>query len=328
MRRIRLLILLFPLLLLAGCHYEHPELKETWDITNEQRDSLTFALTHHYWLNYNFEVTADSLILLMDPPDEVVRGLVLNDSVSVYRGNRLVVADVHSVAKDTTGFWIKVARDQETMGWIKESVLLDGVVPCDPISGFIHAFSNRHLFLLTLLAGIVALIAVWRRVRHKQMPAPLFNDIHSFYPTLLCLLTAVGATLYGTIQRFVPETWTEFYFHPTLNPFGLPFVLAAFLTVVWLMLIVFIAAAQDVRKQLTGGAAVSYLFTLLCTCLVLYIFFSLVSHFYVGYVLLLVFCVLTLRRYYRHYTSRYVCGRCGRPLNRVGKCPYCGAINE
>lgn len=328
MQRVRLFLCLLPLLMLTACHYEHPELSENWDITNEQRDSLTFALTHHYWLNYNFEVTADSLILRSNPPDEIVQDLVVNDSIAVYRGNRLVVADVRGVAKDTVAFWIKVARDQETMGWIPESALLAGVVPCDPISQFIHAFSNRHFFLLYLLAGIVALMAVWRRVRHKQMPVVLFNDIHSFYPTLLCLLTAAGATLYGTIQRFVPETWAEFYYHPTLNPFGQPFVLAAFLCTVWLMLIVLLAAAQDVRKQLNFSAAVSYLFTLMCSCLVLYIFFSLVSHFYIGYLLLLVFCYLTVRHYLRHYAMQYVCGRCGQPMKSPGKCPHCGAIND
>lgn len=328
MLHVRQLLCLLLLLMLSACHYEHPELSENWDITKEQRDSLTFALTHHYWLNYNFEVTTDSLILHDNLPDEVLPDLVMNDSVAVYHGNRLVVADVRSVTKDSTGFWIKVARDQETMGWIKESVLLAGVVPCDPISQFIHAFSGRHLFLLYLLAGIVALMAVWRRVRHKQMPAPLFHDIHSFYPTLLCLLTAAGATLYGTIQRFVPETWAEFYYHPTLNPFGQPFVLAAFLCTVWLMLIVLLAAVDDVRRQLTFSTAVSYLFTLICICLVLYIFFSLLSQFYIGYILLLAFCYLAVRHYLRHYAMRYVCGRCGEPMKTLGKCPHCGAIND
>lgn len=328
MRHVKLLKYLLPILLFTTCHYDHQELSENWAITNDQRDSLIFAMTHHYTLNYNFEVTADSLFLLDSPPGEIISGLMTSDSVAVYRGERLVVADVRSIPADTVAIWVKVARDQETMGWIREPVLLKNVVPCDPISKFIHAFSNRHLFLFCILLGIVALMAVWHHVRHKQLPVVIFNDIHSFYPTLLCLLTASCATLYGTIQRFVPETWAEFYYHPTLNPFGQPLVLAAFLTGVWLMLIVFIASLDDVRKQLYPGAAISYLFTLLCTCLVLYIFFSLISHFYVVYLLLVVFCILTVRRYHRRYTSRYVCGRCGLPLKRLGRCPRCGAMNE
>jgi hypothetical protein len=328
MRPTKAFLLFFLTVLLSACHYEHPELSDNWAITNDQRDSLTFALTHHYSLNYNFSVTADSLSLLADIPADAVHALVTIDSVSVYHGDKLVVADVRSIPSDSTVIWVKVARDQETMGWLPENVLLQGVVPCDPISQFIHAFSNRHLFALYILAGIAALFYLWRRKRHQKMPMVIFNDINSFYPTLLCLLTAIAATLYGTIQKFVPDTWEEYYYHPTLNPFGQPFVLAAFLVFVWLILIVAIAMVDDVRRQLDRSAAITYLFSLMCMELVLYIFFSLTTPIYLGYVLLPVFCWIAVRRYMKRYTSRYVCGQCGQPLTHLGRCPHCGAINE
>ena len=34
-----------------------------WDMSDKTRDSLQFEKTHHYTLNYNFKVNADSLLL-------------------------------------------------------------------------------------------------------------------------------------------------------------------------------------------------------------------------------------------------------------------------
>ena len=49
---------------LSGCSHYKPQLRTDWDLTETQRDSINFAITHHYTVNYNFQVVADSLELL------------------------------------------------------------------------------------------------------------------------------------------------------------------------------------------------------------------------------------------------------------------------
>jgi hypothetical protein len=313
----------------TSCRYHHTEVSENWDLTAEQRDSISFANTHHYTLNYNFTVSADSLILQANPPSNLPEEKV-KDSLTIYRDEKLVVADILKISTDTTPttFWIKVARDQETMGWIPEATLLKNVIPCDPISQFIHAFSNKHLFALYILMGIAACFYIYRITLRKRIFIVHFNDIHSFYPTLFCLFTALAATLYGSIQKFVPDTWQEFYFYPTLNPFGQPFILWAFIVNVWLMLLSGIATVDDVLKQLSLSEAVTYLFGLVCTSLVLYIFFSLSIQIYIGYPCLLVYAAFAIRRYLHHDVMPYLCGHCGKPLHHLGRCPYCGTMNK
>ena len=93
------------------------------ELTQKQADSLEFRLLHHYTLNFNFVVKADSLVLI--PREDE-----LNDTSRVRKHDRIAVADIREL--DT--IWIKVARDQFTMGWIPEDELLKGVVPDDPIS--------------------------------------------------------------------------------------------------------------------------------------------------------------------------------------------------
>lgn len=67
---------------------------------------------------------------------------------------------------------------------------------------------------------VVVAYGLYRLNRHDAYIVH-FNDIDSFYPTLLCLLVASSATLYASIQMFGAETWRHFYYHPSLNPFAL-----------------------------------------------------------------------------------------------------------
>ena len=68
--------------------------------------------------------------------------------------------------------------------------------------------------------------------------------------------------------------------------------------------------------------------SLLGVCMVLYLFFSLTTPCYLGYPCLVAYWAFALTRYLRHRSPRYVCGRCGRRINRLGRCPHCGAVNE
>lgn len=79
-----------------------------------------------------------------------------------------------------------------------------------------------------------------------------FNDIDSVYPLFLCLLMAFSATVYETMQVFVPDTWEHFLLQSTLSPFKVPFILSVFLTGIWLFIIVTLAVLDDLFRQHSG----------------------------------------------------------------------------
>jgi hypothetical protein len=297
-------------------------------LTERQLDSISFYTTHHYTQNYNFQVRVDSVPLIVQLPVEAINEMPI-DTLMVYRNDHIVVADITTVPVDTIdSIWVKVARDQQTFGWIHEHYMLLAVSPDDPISEFIDVFSDVHL--LVFLTFVVAVVAayIYRRQMRRQAHLVHFNDIASFYPTLLCLLVASSATLYSSIQLFDPEKWRHFYFNPTLNPFAVPLSLGLFLVSVWVILIVAITVLDDVRRLLPFGEAVLYLLGLGATCAVAYIVFSVLTLYYIGYPLLVAYCVFALWSYFSRPRPRYQCGRCGGLLYHKGTCPHCGAMNE
>lgn len=320
-----LLALLLILPLLMGCRPKTAA-PDAWDYTPEQLDSLRFIATHHYSRGYNFKVEADSLMLHYTLPAD---GGPTDDSCMITRHNRLVVADIRilPVPQDNDSVWIKVARDQMTMGWVSENKLLRAVVPDDPISQFIHLFSDRVLLFFVVLTVAAIGFQLARSVRRKRIRMVHVNDIDSLYPTLLCMAVASAAVLYSTIQMWQPDAWQCFYFHPTLNPFGQSFVLTAFLLAVWSILILLLATVDDVIHKLHFDAALPYLLSLGGFVLVLYLFFTLTTLIYVGYVCLPLYWAFALHRYLSTGRRRYVCGQCGKPLSRKGVCPHCGTPN-
>ena len=293
-------------------------------MSKKTRDSLQFEKTHHYTLNYNFKVNADSLVLCKQLPEEG-----LKDSLYMMNGDHIVVADIQILSKDSVdSVWIKVAKDQDTMGWIHEKALLRSVVPTDPISQFIHLFSGTHIYWFLTITIVAVLFYLYRAARHQKIKILFYNDIESWYPTFLCLLMACAAVSYGSIQLYVLDTWQEYYFHPTLNPFSVPFILSAFLTFLWLILIVAIATVDEVFRQEDFITAITYLSGLGVICILCYLFFTLSTLKYVGYpcfILFVFFSIYRLKRVRRNY---YVCGKCGKRIEGKGECPYCGAINE
>lgn len=309
-------------MLLTACYNHRQHTPDAWDLTKQQLDSISFSTTHHYSQNFNFVVTASSLPLSDALPDMVF------DTLYVTKGERIVVADITTVPADTIdSVWVKVARDQITQGWLRESELLQGVSPDDPISQFIDFFSDTHLLIFLAFCVLVGgAYAMQRLMRHKAYIVH-FNDIDSFYPVLLCLLVAASATLYASIQMFAPESWRHFYYHPSLNPFALPTHLAIFVASVWAILIVGVAAVDDVARQLSGSDALLYLSGLAAICAVDYVVFSIFTLYYVGYLLLVVYVSYALWRFFAFAHYRYRCGHCGAPLRRKGPCPQCGAEN-
>lgn len=296
-------------ILLCGCYNRGPITPDAWNLTEQQLDSISFYTTHHYTQNYNFVVTGDSLVVVAQQPEAMAIPEVVSieiesigteqqkDSITLRKNERIVVADIMTVPSDTIdSVWVKVARDQLTFGWIHENELLAKVSPDDPISQFIDLFSDVHL--LVFLAFGVVIIAAYgvRRLMRRGAKIVHFNDIPSFYPTTLCLLVASSAVLYSSIQLFGPESWRHFYYHPSLNPFGMPLHLGLFVSSVWAIVIVGIATIDDVTKHLPLGSAVLYLGGLTAVCAVDYVIFSITTLYYIGYPLLIAYYIFALRR--------------------------------
>ncbi len=324
----RLVSVLLTLLLLSSCYNRGQLSPDAWDLTEQQLDSISFYTTHHYTQNYNFLVRADSLPIILQLPAEAISEMPV-DTLMLFKDEHIVVADITTVPADSVdSIWVKVARDQLTFGWIHEHDLLQAVSPDDPISQFIDYFSDVHL--LVFLSFVVIVVTIYVHLKRMRHQAKLvhFNDIASFYPSLLCILVAASATLYSSIQLFGPEKWRHFYFHPTLNPYAVPFSLGLFLVLVWAILIVAIAVLDEVRRLLPFDEAIYYLLGLGATCSVVYIVFSVFTLYYIGYPLLVAYIVFALWVYFRKPSPRYKCGRCGGLLYEKGTCPHCGAQNE
>lgn len=324
------IIALFACFLLASCYHGRSQKGEVLDstYTEEKIDSLTFLHNHHYTRNYNFLVSADSIVLSKFLPSELAFQ-TQPDSIVIKKHDDIVVADIHKTeSNDGDTIWLRVARDQYTFGWIAENDLLDKVVPNDPISQFIMFFSDTHILAFLFIISIITIIYVLRLILRLNTKMVHFNDIASFYPTLLTLIVATSATFYSNIQIFAPSTWQHFYYHPTLNPFSLPTILALFLCSVWAMVIVGIAAIDDVFHKLPVGSAMLYIGGLIAVCAAIYVIFSVATMYYVGYLFFIMYVVFALYRYFKYGRYSYRCGNCGADLRRKGRCPKCGAMNE
>jgi hypothetical protein len=307
MRKIVSLFLL--VLLLSGCYNRGQITPDAWDLTSQQIDSISFYTTHHYTQNYNFVVTGDSLVLVAQQPEDMSvpdvvsleieseTGELQKDSITIHRSERIVVADIKTIPADTIdSVWVKVARDQLTFGWIHENELLAKVSPDDPISQFIDLFSNTHLLAFLAIIVVAGVAYGIRRLMRLGAKIVHFNDIPSFYPTLLCLLVSSSAVLYSSIQLFGAETWRHFYYHPSLNPFALPFWLGVFVSSVWAIIIVAIATVEDVTRHLSMGSAILYLSGLAGICAFDYVVFSVGTLYFVGYPLLIAYYVFAIKR--------------------------------
>ena len=202
-------ILLFfgGLLTLVGCHDTRPRMLGFSG--GDGVDSVAFARTHHYWKNYNF-LTTDSIRLSASDPSGVL-GAYGSDSVQLGASDAIVVANIANVPTDSIdSTWVMVARDAETMGWVRESDLLPNVVPDQFITRFIHAFSLGRTWVVLSFAVLALGFLVFQNFRRGRLQMVHYNDIKSFYPTLLCLVVSSSAVLYGALQQFAPELWQEF----------------------------------------------------------------------------------------------------------------------
>ena len=282
-----------------------------------------------YAVGDNFELCVDSLSLQSSQPLHNQPIDTTCEQMNVYLGNPLVVAETLIIPEDSVdSVWVKLARDQFTMGWTHQRTFLESVVPDDPISQFIHLFSVRHLLVFAIIFALSLIVLLWQVFSNKRPHVFFLRDILSPYPTFLLITLAASALLYAGIQHYVPETWVLYYYHPTLNPFGLPLILSLFLCSVWLLLVLAIATIDEVLRQIPTGEGFMYLLSLLGCCILCYLLFTLAALSPgASYILYALFVLVLLLRYFRHSRARYICGSCGKRMQSLGKCPHCGAEN-
>lgn len=316
---------------------QNPTTEESTDtvpkLTPQQVDSVVFRLTHHYGPNFNFELKADSMILV---PRE---GDLIQDTCVVRNKDLLVVAQIKRIeAIDSTmedTFLIKVAHDQTTMGWVKESELLENAVPDDPISQLIDFMTGSRAIWMSSFLGFGVIAFFFRKMRKQKMSIGLSDlkvvdliEMDSFYPPLLLILVACVAALYASVQNFVPEFWQEYYFHPTMNPLLLPPIMAVLVTLVWLTLIVIVAVVIEVYNNFYSFRGIIYLFEIAGLCMLVYLLISWTILIYVGYLLLPILIAYLIYYYFKYIRCTMTCGHCGRKIREKGICKHCGAINE
>ena len=296
--------------ILASCYYQ-------------DKDATLYAVGD------NFELCVDSLSLQSSQPLHNQPIDTTCEQMNVYLGNPLVVAETLIIPEDSVdSVWVKLARDQFTMGWTHQRTFLESVVPDDPISQFIHLFSVRHLLVFAIIFALSLIVLLWQVFSSKRPHVFFLRDILSPYPTFLLITLAASALLYAGIQHYVPETWVLYYYHPTLNPFGLPLILSLFLCSVWLLLVLAIATIDEVLRQIPMGEGFMYLLSLLGCCILCYLLFTLAALSPgASYILYALFVLILLLRYFRHSRARYICGSCGKRMQSLGKCPHCGAEN-
>lgn len=295
-------MLLGILLMLSSCYHRHNSHQQhaaMVEYSDRQLDSISFSTTHHYTNKYNFLVFKDSLELMRQQPEEYISGLKV-DTFAVKKNHLLVVTDIRMVPQDSIdSVWVQLAAENNDFGWVRESKLLPRVVPDDPISEFIMTFSNVHLLIFLMIIVVIAMAYLVRKVFHSNGKIVHFNDIDSPYPVTLVLLVSISAAFYGWIQSFEPEMWRHFYFHPSLNPFAVPHLLGVFLALVWAVLIVALACVDEVYHRLTFGEGLLYLGGLAGVCALDYIIFSVLSLYYIGYVLLIAYIYFAIKAYRR-----------------------------
>ncbi len=298
--KLRILILLGMVLMFNSCYHRRgvkPQHAALVEYSDKQLDSISFSSTHHYTNKYNFVVSADSLMLIRQQPEEYVNQLAI-DSFAVKKNCLLVVSDIRMIPQDSIdSVWVQLATEDNSFGWVHETQLLPKVVPDDPISQFIMTFSNTHLLIFLIVIVLIGVAYLVKKIYSKNAKIVHFNDIDSPYPTALVLMVSLSAAFYATIQVFMPEIWRHFYFHPTLNPFAVPRVLGFFLASVWAILILGLACVDEVKRRLPFGEAVLYLGGLAGMCAIDYIVFSISTLYYVGYIILIGYFVFAIKRY-------------------------------
>ncbi len=288
-------------------------------------DSAQFLKEHHYWKDYNLQVTSDSMPLLQSSPEFSK----VTDTFFLPKGTQIVVADILFFPTGTGDtIMVKVASEDLRQGWLLETSLFENAVPDEPISRFIHrADSSRLSFTLFLTSFLILFFAILRTMRKKIAGTPL-KTANSPYPLLLSLIVAFVSMLNTCIRHCTPEDWDAFYLHPTLNPFALPVLMGMFVIGVWLVCIMGLAVIEDLRQRDNIFNHTIPLLSLAAGCTLLHLIFSHISRPRVAFSLFVAYAAFVIVTLILRRSGLYVCGVCGKKMTTSGVCPHCGTRNQ
>lgn len=329
------------LLFFSSCNYYH-EGEDAWINSDSLSvDSVDFRKNHHYWCGYNF-VATDTFHILSRPPFSPRLTYTKDSVILIENSNAIVVEDIKKdTISDSSKIWIRIAAINissatntydktknitPSIGWIEENKLIGHVVPDTPISKIIHALGSQSFKIFLFIIGVLA-GCFWFFARKKMDNVSVRNE---YYPTLFFVLSG-SVVMHRSIWHFVPETWVEFYFTPSLNPFdkGIPFVISAFLFMFWLLIIIVLAVSDDIRQKTNSFRfLLSLIGRIIIEVLFIFAFFAVICPFWLLYPTIIAYAIYLYVQHKKKRTTHYYCGKCGQPLDRLGICPNCGAENK
>ena len=102
-------------------------------------------------------------------------------STSLQQWDAVVVTNVTSVPTDTIdSMWVMLARDPQTIGWVRANELHDRVVPDNIISRFIYLFSSWSMLLVLSVLALGVIFFGIQNLRHARFQMVHVNDIKEF----------------------------------------------------------------------------------------------------------------------------------------------------
>lgn len=310
---------------LLACDREQTQLMSINGLTKV--DTSGFRQRYHFWVNEEFLLT-DSLILRNVEQNSQVSQKA--DSLSLQQGVRVLVLNIEQrLVANNDSLQVLISADYEHWGWVGADEFSQKILSTHWVSRLFWNFSQYRGWWLGLIVGCGLLFLLWRKMSQGRWQIVHFNDMKSFYPTLLCLVVSASALLYGSLREFTPNVWRVFFVDPTLNPFTYEhWSLQVFVGSLWLMGILVLAVIDDLRKHPGVINGVTYFLSLIGVCLLLYSWFSWSVRYYVGYVFLPIYYTFALYRHCCYNRSPYRCGHCGAAMQQVGKCAACGTFNH
>lgn len=292
------------------------------DMENQRSYAESFGLNDgrpYYSTNYNLIVKADSIVLKQETNS-------YKEAV-VKKGELIVVAEFHVQPSDKKdSLWTRVAHDISTQGWIRESELSQNTIPADPISQLIMFFSNNKNLYFLYIAICFFILYTIRTIRKNRFDILHLKNFGSSYPIALCCATTISATVYSHILHHDKELWMYYFYHPSLNPFELPWQLSILVTSVWGIAILAIATIDEITRNTTLYTVYNIVSTFFF-CIICYILPLVLYDYGLTYPFLALMLFITYRHARASNRYKYKCGKCGCRISKKGICPNCGAKN-
>lgn len=259
--------ILLAMSIVISCTYQPRSTHSDWALSPQQLDSIKFSELHHYNVGYNFVLSADSMQLRSAPSNYTLNLDYAPDSAMLVKGEDFVVTEIfrNPVAEGKSdSIWLRVGSDEVPLGWVSESEMLSNATPVDPISQFIHWCKSNDVLILMVFVAIYFICILMMRSR-KTFPFVVSHNKISIYPVAFLICIAIAGTLHAFVFRFSYDSWQEFYFHPSLNPFCLPPLMALHIGSVWLCLLLYLSSYFELKSRIpTGQLALTMIAFLFC----------------------------------------------------------------